>query len=153
MDNNLSTTALFMDLSKAFDCVDHSILLFKMEKAGIRENALKLMTSYLTNRQICVKVNGKISEPIIVNSSVPQGSCLGPLLYLMYVNDFGYLNLHGKPKLFADDTTIFYSNGTIQDNISCLNHDFIIMSEYFRINKLTLNINKTKAIHFSKKQQ
>lgn len=85
LDKKRSTAALFMDPSKAFDCVNHEILLFKLEQAGFRGVTLQLLRSYLTGRKICCSTNGILSEPVGINGSVSQGSVLGPLLYLIYI--------------------------------------------------------------------
>lgn len=141
-------TALFMDLSKAFDCVNHIILLYKLEMAGIRGVALKLFESYLTNRHIKVKVNEVISEPAGMNVGVPQGSILGPILYLIYVNDLAKLSIHGNIRLFADDTSIFYTQNTTHQNMIAMKRDLELIDEYYRINKLTVNLSKIEYIHF-----
>lgn len=151
MESNRTTTALFMDLSKAFDCVNHEILLYKLERAGIRGVPLELLTSYLSNRKMIVWTNNQQSRSHNVTLSVPQGSCLGPLLYLIYINDFGKLEIAGNSKLFADDTTLFYDNANIATNIEKLSNDLDRIAEYFRLNKLTLNLGKTKIMHFNRK--
>lgn len=148
MERGLLTTGVFMDMSKAFDCVNHTILLYKLESAGIRGTPLRLLQSYLTDRRITVCVNGHSSNSIPINIGVPQGSCLGPLLYLTYINDLGDLPLEGKITLFADDTTILYAANTRSECTNAATRDLQIVSEYFRINKLTLNLTKTKAINF-----
>lgn len=130
---------LFMDLSKAFDCVNHEILLSKLEAAGIRGIALNLFKSYLSDRTISVKANGNIGKTYTMNISVPQGSRLGPVLYLIYVNDFGNLPLKGRANLFADDTFVIYNGTSNEMNGEHLKYDLEIIYEYFRINKLTLN--------------
>lgn len=108
MDGGRTSSAIFMDLSKAFDTVSHEILLLKMEKAGIRGIALKLIEHYLTNRKIIVDVDGERSNEYIVPVGVGQGSILGPLFYLIYYNHIGKLQLNGELSLFADDTAVFY---------------------------------------------
>lgn len=141
-------TALFMDLSKAFDCVNHIILLYKLEKAGIRGIALQLFESYLKNRQMKVKANGTVGRAFDLKIGVPQGSILGPILYLIYVNDLANLQLQGNMRLFADDTSIFYTQSTIQQNMCSLENDIKLIDEYYRLNKLTVNLSKTELIHF-----
>ena len=99
---------IFIDLRKAFDTVNHSILLNKMEHYGVRGIALKLFKSYLNNRKQYVYINGETSQLRDISCGVPQGSLLGPLLFLIYIND-----LHNISKvlyffLFADDTNIYY---------------------------------------------
>ena len=101
--------AIFCDFKKAFDCCDHTILLAKLDKYGIRGSELSWFESYLTERKEFVSINGKNSLLTAVTLGVPQGSILGPLLFLLYIND---LPLVSKlfALLFADDTTLFASS-------------------------------------------
>lgn len=96
-------TGIFLDLAKAFDTVDHKILINKLEIAGVRGCALDLFKSYLSGRKQTVLVNGNYSKFKGIRCGVPQGSVLGPLLFLIYINDIGALNLKCLPNLFADD--------------------------------------------------
>lgn len=133
LNEKKTPTALFMDLSKAFDCVNHLILLYKLEKAGIRGIALDLFKSYLKNRQLKVKVNDSVSRSFNLKIGVPQG-ILGPILYLIYVNDLAKLRIQGNIRLFADDTSIFYTQNTVQQNMNALENDIKLIDEYYRIN-------------------
>ena len=100
---------IYIDLAKAFDTVCHNKLLFKLDKIGIRGNLLSWIAAYLTNRKKSVIVNGVVSEIADVVSGVPQGSVLGPLLFLIYINDLTYELPSGiKVKLFADDCKIYF---------------------------------------------
>ena len=99
---------IFIDLSKAFDSIDHGILIKKLEHFGVSGSVFSLLTSYL-NRKQCVSVLGEISESLPVIYGVPQGSCLCPLLFLIYKNDLGKLSKRCEIILFADDTNIFVS--------------------------------------------
>ena len=98
---------IFIDLSKAFDTISHEKLLHKLEHYGIRGNANNLIASYLSNRYQYVSVLGEDSEKLPVVYGVPRGSCLGPLLFIIYINDIRNSSIIGKFVLFADDTNIF----------------------------------------------
>ena len=151
-EKNEHTIAIFLDLSKAFDTLEHSTLLRKLNKYGIRGNAHSWFESYLTDRSLNVKcnVNGSsgLSELRNITFGVPQGSCLGPLLFLVFCNDL-YMHLEmTKSILFADDTTIFNSHRDINYLTWTILHDLEILSDWFKANKLTLNLNKSVCIFF-----
>lgn len=150
MDKNKVVSALFLDIKKAFDCVDHALLLHKLSCAGIRGLALQLIESYLKNRKQCVVVGKSRSDLQDIDLGVPQGSVLGPLLFLVYINDIHKLPLKGLLSLFADDSGVFCSNMTFYDNVVDLTHDLSIINDFLEINKLTLNVSKTKVMHFKK---
>lgn len=150
LNDRQKSAGLFMDLSKAFDTVDHQILLDKLETYGIRGTPWKLFKSYLTNRGLVVKANDIISRQYPIGISVPQGSVLGPILYLLYVNDMGALKLNGKLRLFADDSSTFYCDRSSDTITRHVREDVELLTEYFRLNRLTLNLNKTKYIKFGR---
>ena len=100
------TDLILLDFSKAFDKVSHEKLALKLHDYGIRGPALKWVKGFLDNRHQSVIVNGSSSEPIPVSSGVPQGSVLGPLLFLIYINDL-HMNVKSKVRLFADDTALY----------------------------------------------
>ena len=140
--------SIFCDLRKAFDCCDHSILLQKLEKYGIREVELDWFKSYLSNRKQFVSINGKNSLLTNIKLGVPQGSILGPLLFLLYIND---LPLASKlfTLLFADDTTLLASANSVAELCTIVNLEFKKVCDYFRTNKLCLHPDKTKLLFFS----
>ena len=104
------TVGIFLDLSKAFDTINHKILIRKLEHYGIRGTAKKWFENYLYNRKQYVKYNGVQSEEMTITSGVPQGSVLGPVLFLLYINDIQYCSKLVSIILFADDTNILYSD-------------------------------------------
>ena len=115
LDNKRFGCGIFTDLQKAFDTVNHGILLAKLEHYGLRGNALEWFRSYLTDRIQYVSVNGKHSYPLNLNCGVPQGSVLGPLLFLLFINDLPNVSRRLKFYLYADDTNIYYDSDTIED--------------------------------------
>lgn len=140
--------ALFLDLQKAFDTLNHNILLNKLERYGIRGIARSVIESYLSNRKQYVAIGNAKSSMKDINIGVPQGSNIGPLLFLIYINDLGSIALKGVPRLFADDTAIFYPNRSARSIIADIESDLILLNNYFSINLLSLNFIKTKYMIF-----
>lgn len=148
IDSKKIVGALFIDLKKAFDTLNHDILLKKLYAYGIRGIVFDLFKNYLTNRRQYVCLNGYKSAIGEVNNGVPQGSNIGPLLFLVYINDLGNLPLKGVPRLFADDTALFYPSNNPQTVIDHMNSDLQKLKSYFSNNLLSLNIKKTKYMIF-----
>ena len=142
-----------MDLSKAFDCVDHDILLSKLKRYGIHETALQWINSYLSDREHFVSWNQSHSSLLNLNIGVPQGSILGPVLFLIYSNDIVNSSNILSFVLFADDTTVFVQHDSIDGAIQILNSELAKVAEWFDSNKLTLNVNKTQMLIMSRKKQ
>ena len=142
--NNKISNLIFLDLSKAFDTVSHEILLAKLEHYGITDNSLLWFKNYLDNRKHCSKYRDFYSEPLYSNIGVPQGSILGPLLFLVYINDISH-TIDGT-FLYADDTTIVSSNENPDTLIHNANQKMRIASKWFQANKLTLNAKKTREM-------
>jgi hypothetical protein len=140
--------AIYIDLTKAFDTVNHEILLKKMERYGIRGVPLQWFNNYLYNRQQFIQ-SGELSSNIKITScGVPQGSNLGPVLFLLYVNDLPQALVNATPSLFADDTTLRNSGRNARELRQKMNEDLEIVAMWFIANKLTLNISKTNGCHF-----
>ena len=148
-DKNQFTLGVFIDLSKAFDTVNHEILLSKLRYFGIEGTYLKWFQSYLHNRkQFITFGNNKKSDLLPINCGVPQGSILGPLLFLLYVNDLQKASDILKPLMFADDTNLFYSHKNIRELFKTMNKELINIQQWFNANKLSLNATKTKYSFF-----
>ena len=104
------TYALFIDFCKAFDTINHNILLKKLSKLGFSQNSYQWFKSYLANRSQCTLANSKLSDDMPLTHGVPQGSTLGPLLFLLYINDLPNITKNCQIKLFADDTVVYVSH-------------------------------------------
>ena len=148
-DEKKYTLALFLDLSKAFDTIDHNILLQKLNFYGIRGTAQKWIENYLSGRMQYVEYSGVKSQSNKMTCGVPQGSVLGPLLFIIYMNDLHYALTYSSGVLFADDTTIHYTHDSITDLYNAMNSDLNQVTQWFRANKLSLNLSKTHYILFS----
>lgn len=151
INKKLYSVGIFLDLSKAFDTLQHSILLNKLQHYGIRGTALKWFHSYLTNRSQTVCLNDIFSEKRIITCGVPQGSVLGPLLFLIYINDLCNVSKLAKFIIYADDTNILYSNADIKTLMATANNDLQLVIKWFKCNRLSLNTSKTKYIIFANK--
>ena len=142
--------ATFLDLSKAFDLVNHKFLLQKLFHYGIRGNALAWFTSYLTNRKQFVQFNNSQSQMQTITSGVPQGSILGPLLFILYMNDLRTPNPFHLT-LYADDTTLLVPRNSPEETTRILNTQFQKLHTWFTSNQLIVNISKTNYIVFGLK--
>ena len=151
MDRKEHFLGLFIDLSKAFDTVNNSILMYKLEYYSIRGVALNLLKSYLRNRTQYVEFNHKTSEILNISCGVPQGSILGPLLFLLYVNDLPNISQSLCFLMYADDTNIFMSNKCIKQLQTDMNYNIKKLVTWMNVNRLSLNVSKTHCMLFSKK--
>ena len=125
IDNKETTVGVFLDLSKAFDTIDHHILLNKLDRYAIRGPALEWIASYLTNRKQFVQFGAVCSQPEPITCGVPQGSILGPLLFIIYINDLPNASKVVKTFLFADDTSLFYSHKDRNQTIAVMNYELM----------------------------
>ena len=148
LDNHNTPLNIFLDLSKAFDTLDHTILLDKLLYYGIRSTAYNLLRSYLANREQFVELNDTASKTLPIVTGVPQGSILGPLLFLIYINDFPLSSNFFKFIMYADDTTLYsqFDNARIANHVIELeiNNELTNINDWLKINKLALNIKKYK---------
>ena len=130
------TGGVFLDFKKAFDCVDHTILIKKLDHYGIRNISLNLISDYLRNRQQYTYYLNTSSSKTLLTHSVPQGSILGPLLFNVYINDIVKSINKLKITLFADDSCLYYSNSNIVDLINIINTELKQVHSWLLSNKL-----------------
>ena len=139
LENKESAYYIFLDFAKAFDTVNHDILIQKLDYYGIRGNALNLFKSYLTERQQFTEIVDTLSDMEYIKCGVPQGSILGPLLFLLYINDITESSTLLKFYLFADDTT-FYSCKADNNTEVILNNELSKVSSSLASNKLSISM-------------
>lgn len=153
IDQKQIALGIFIDLKKAFDTVSHQILIKKLQLIGIEGKALEIFDSYLQNRKQVVKMGETQSSSMPITYGVPQGSILGPLLFLIYVNDIHNINLKGDITLYADDTSVFYFGPNINEIMTHAQTDLNMLNCWFQSNLLTINSSKTKYVVFSAKNK
>ena len=152
IDEKKHLIAIFLDLSKAFDTIDHEILLEKLKHIGIKDMSLKWFHSYIVERKQFVVANSHKSGIKSLRYGVPQGSTLGPILFLLYINDFGSAINEIKYIQFADDTTLFNSYYDIGELNTKINMELTEVYRWLTVNKLSLNVSKTKFMIISNRQ-
>ncbi len=148
LDNKKFGCGIFIDLQKAFDTVNHDILLKKLEHYGIRGTSLNWFQSYLCDRKQYVSVNGHSSSACYITCGVPQGSVLGPLLFLIYINDLPNSSKLLKFFLFADDTNIYFESDDLIRLSKTVNKELKKVKTWLDCNKLALNVDKTNFVLF-----
>jgi len=150
-ESSCFTGVTLCDLSKAFDTVDHSALLSKLKYYGIKDSPLQLFESYLVGREQIVSVNGQNSQAAIVRHGVPQGSVLGPLLFIIMMNDL-HLNLPNEVICYADDTSLVCNSRDILNLENAMSDSLNRASGWFQANYFLLNESKTQSMIFTLKQ-
>ena len=145
LNNHSQVGTIFLDLTKAFDLINHSILLKKLKLYQFSSTTLNWFTSYLTNRSQTVMISGKMSEPGHITSGVPQGSVLGPLLFILYINDLP-LHVTSQIDMFADDTTISTYGNSSSEIHDKLQDDLQVVENWCLNNSMRPNAQKTKAM-------
>ena len=148
MGKGLFTCGALLDLRKAFYTIDHNILLGKLQYYGFRGITSTWFSSYLSDRKQTTEIAGRISEQAYINCGVPQGSILGPLLFLIYISDIQYSSEKLSFFLFADDTNILYADKNIKTMETTVNNELIKVSNWLTANRLTLNIKKSNFVIF-----
>ena len=155
LELNRTSVAVFLDLSKAFDTLQHNLLLHKMERYSLRGTFLNWFKSYLTNRRIRVKCKPTLTSQTETSREFPveygalQGSCLGPLIFLIFCNDLHQNLMYLHCIQFADDTTLIAGHRNHQYLKYCIESDLIIVQDWFNANKLTLNLTKSNYMIFN----
>ena len=153
LDANQYTCGVFLDFQKAFDTVNHDILLSKLEYYGIRGVSKNFFKSYLSNRKQFVQLHDTKSDTTLISHGVPQGSVLGPLLFLLYINDLHHTIKHSSMHHFADDTCLLYPNRSLKKINKLINHDLKLIVHWLRANRISLNVDKTNIIIFRPKNK
>ena len=150
-NKKLITSAIFIDYKKAFDSISHEILLKKLKQFHMANSTIDWLKDYLTGRLQRTMVGGVVSGWKEISYGVPQGSTLGPLLFLLIVDDVIKLEIDSNCVLYADDIVLYCANNSIDDNLTILKEDMGKIIEWSNLSRLTINFTKTKIMHFGPK--
>ena len=153
MDRRMFNLVVLLDLKKAFNTIDHIMLLSKLELYGITGNALSVIRSYLSGRNKKCQLGDQMSTARDIECGISQGSILGPLFFLIYINDLPQCLNHATVRLFADDTNLTVAGISIQEIESNMNRDLAYVNEWLLANKLSFNVVKTEFILIGSAQQ
>ena len=148
MDQKLFTSGIFLDLKKACYTVDHLILLQKLNHYGIRGIINDWFASYLLGRSQVTELGFNLSTECMISCGVPQGSVIGPLLFLMYINDFHNSSVKFSFYLFADDTNLLYADTNLKSLEKTVSSELLKVSDWLNADKLTLNVKKSNYVIF-----
>ena len=151
--NSMYSCGVFLGLSKAFDTVNHNILLSKLQSLGIRSIALDWFRSYLSNRKQFVSIGNANPAQRNISCGLPQGSVLGPLLFLLYVNDFSNCSKILDFHLFSDDSNLFYAHKSLKNLVQITNDELQKVNDWLCANKLSLNVEKSNFAIFHSHQK
>ena len=151
LDKNYFVAAILMDLSKAFDCLPHDILLCKLTAYGLSTKSVTLLGNYLSNRKQQIRLEGVVSEWADISKGVPQGSILGPLLFNIFINDIFYFIKDGNLYNYADDNTLSFAHPNYDVLISTLEKESDVLINWFKINCMQANPDKFQAVAIGKK--
>ena len=152
-DNKLYSCCIFLDLQKAFDTVNHNILLQKLAYYGVRGLANNWFRTFISQCVQFTSINKTNFDPHLITHGVAQGSVLGPLLFLVFINDLHKAIKNSDVHLFADNTNLLYSNKSLKKINKHINQDLSCLSKWLRSNKISLNTSKTEIIIFQPKRK
>ena len=152
LGDNLVVAAVSADMSKAFDCILHDLLIAKLAAYGLSENALMYILSYLSNRKQCVRINDTYSEFENIIMGVPQGSILGPLLFNLSIKDLFFFILIASVHNFADDNTLSAFAQNVSKLINILQSESEVISDWFKKKQMTVNPYRFQVIIMNKKK-